>query len=290
MSLATPLEPSGASRAMEAAVHTPAPTHERVHSLLFGRIGCAVASSCGSLHSVNEDAHSALDVGGPLFVVADGVGGGAMATFASRQLVSLLHTHLDGQRLGPDEVRAAMLAADRVIAARIAESTRQPGAATVALCAPINAFASRWLVAWVGDCRVYECRAGAELPVHALTRDDTFAHLGETPTPGGSPDDPARMVGNGAVARANVLFADLAPGDGLLLCSDGVHKFVAPSEWAQWLKRPASLLQHCHELVGLARANGSTDDATALLVRREPLPSPRARWLRALVHPHRTPR
>jgi len=289
MSIITPLDP-GASQGLHRAAPAPRDLREVIHTLLFGRIACAAASSCGSVHAANEDAHSELAHGGPLFVVADGVGGGAMASLASRRLVSQLHAMLGGRRIGEDEVRAAMQAADRAIAERIAETTQQPGAATVALCAPVNAFASRWLIAWVGDCRVYHCSTAEGGAVRVLTRDDTFEHLGEAAPPGGSPDDPARMVGNGAVARANVTFAEMAPGDRLLVCSDGIHKFIAPREWQQVLARPGTLLQHCNELVAQARANGSTDDATVLLVRREPLSGHCTRWLRGFVHTDRTPR
>src|SRR6185295_10658791 len=139
-----------------------------------------------------------------------GVGGGAMAAMASRTLVAHLHAALEGRRIVGDAVRQALLDADRAIAERIAELTESPGAATVALCAPVNVFASRWLLAWVGDCRVYRLRAGSDAPIDALTQDDTFARLAETPPAGSTPDDPARMVGNGAVAQPNVAFASLA--------------------------------------------------------------------------------
>ncbi len=289
MSIITPLDPS-ASQGQRSTVPAPPDVREVIHTLLFGRVACAAASSCGSVHAVNEDAHSELARGSPLFVVADGVGGGAMASLASRRLVAHLHATLGGHRLGEGEVRAAIQAADRAIAERIAEVTQQPGAATMALCAPVNAFASRWLIAWVGDCRVYHCSTSDGGAVRALTRDDTFEHLGEQPPPGGSPDDPARMVGNGAVARANVTFAEIEQGDLLLVCSDGIHKFIAPKEWQRLLTRPATLPQHCDEIVAQARANGSTDDATVLLLRREPLAGHRTQWLRGLVHNDRTPR
>ena len=48
----------------------------------------ASASATGTRHTVNEDACSALERAGRLFVVADGVGGGAFAAFASRDLVA----------------------------------------------------------------------------------------------------------------------------------------------------------------------------------------------------------
>jgi hypothetical protein len=80
---------------------------------------------------------------------------------------------------------------------------------------------SRWLIAWVGDCRIYRLRATHDEPAELLTRDDTYRHLGEAPPPGGSPDDPARMVGNGAIADPNVASVQLGDGEMLVLCSDG---------------------------------------------------------------------
>jgi serine/threonine protein phosphatase PrpC len=252
---------------------------QSVHSTLFGRIASAVASSCGADHGVNEDAHSALDRSTAVFVVADGVGGGAMAAMASRRLVAHLHAALEIHGVAADTVRRAILDADRAIAHSIAQLTDAPGAATVALCAPINLLASKWLIAWVGDCRVYRFGAGDVQALRALTVDDSFEHLNEPPPPGSSADDPARMVGNGAVVRANVAFTDVGLGDMLVVCSDGVHKHLEAPEWSRVLNSQRGLLQRCEELIGAARANGSTDDATVLLVRRSGLSVPRMSWI-----------
>jgi len=236
----------------------------------FRAFEVAAASSCGSQHLVNEDAHSALAGAGRLFVVADGVGGGAMAQMASRMLVTRLHESLAADAIDAALVRRAMIDADRAVAAAIARATDRPGAATVVLCAPVDDFAARWLIAWVGDCRVYRLALGGEPGLDLLSRDDTFANLGEAPPPGGSLDDPARMIGNGAISAANVALHELARGDVLALCSDGVHKFVDVADWCRLLEGPGSLARRCDELVGLARANGSRDDATVLLLRRAP--------------------
>ncbi|HEX6705571.1 MAG TPA: SpoIIE family protein phosphatase [Albitalea sp.] len=277
MSLITPLEPGTPRRAPVQP-----DVHEALHSTAFARIASAVASSCGGVHRVNEDAHSPLGRS-TLFVVADGVGGGAMAAMASRTLVAHLHDTLDGARVTGDAVGQALLDADRAIAERIAELTEAPGAATVALCAPVNVFASRWLLAWVGDCRIYRLRAGRDEPIAALTQDDTFARLDETPPAGSTPDDPARMVGNGAVAQANVAFASLACNDVLAVCSDGVHKHLQASDWRRLLEGPGSLAQRCESLVAQARANASTDDATVLLVQRQDLSAAAPRWIARLA-------
>jgi protein phosphatase len=278
--LVTPLEPTSAHRP-RPRVALPAPARETSYRTAFGRVDAAVASSCGSLHERNEDAHSPAGHPALLFVVADGVGGGAMAETASRELVAHLHAELDGRRLDAHNVRRAMLGADRAIAGRIAQVTSAPGAATVVLCAPVNVLASKWLIAWVGDCRAYRLSGDGAPLLEALTQDDTFRNLDETPPAGGSPDDPARMVGNGATTGANVATRHLGSGDLLALCSDGVHKHVAPVELRRLLAQRIPLARRCEDLIALAAANGSTDDATVLVVQRTGFATARPSWLPA---------
>ena len=137
----------------------------------------------------------------------------------------------------------------------------------MALCVATDATFSQWLVAWVGDCRAYRIRRNTAT-AEALTTDDTYRHLGETPPRGGSLDDPARMVGNGAVDAPNVRAIDTAPGDTLILCSDGAHRHVSADELARIVSTRATLASRCERLVDHARSAGSHDDATVLLIER----------------------
>ena len=191
-----------------------------------------------------------------------------MAQTASRLLVAALHEALEAQPIDGERVAAAMLGADRTIAAAIARVTDRPGAATVALCAPLDVFAAKWLVGWVGDCRAYRWSPRQDGTIELLTRDDTFAHLGEAPPPGGAPGDPARMVGNGATTGANAVVVGLERGELLALCSDGVHKHLDDADWCRVLAAPLPLARRGDALVALARAQGSVDDATVLLLQR----------------------
>ena len=266
--LLTPIEPEPEREARRHAVSRGVQASEAFYPTASGRLAAAAASSCGPHHAANEDTHSALAGSGRLFVVADGVGGGAMAQLASRLLVAHLHEALRDGTPAAAAVAAAMLAADRVIAVAIARVTELPGAATVALCAPLDPAAASWLVAWVGDCRVYRWSPAASR-LECLTRDDSFGQLGEAPPPGGSADDPARMVGNGATGGANCALHTLAPRELLAVCSDGVHKYLDGADWRRALAEPRPLLQRCQALVARARANGSGDDATLLLVERQ---------------------
>lgn len=265
----TPLEPPPAGDMV--------PARSAAHHSAWARLEVAVATSCGRGHAQNEDAHSPLSLAGRLFVVADGVGGGAMAHTVSRLLVARLHRLLDDGRLSAERLRAAMQEADRVIARHIASRSDKPGAATVALCARANLRATRWYVAWVGDCRVYRIAAGGA-GAQLLTRDDSFGHLGETPPPGSHLDDPARMVGNGATSGANVALCTLAAGERLALCSDGVHKHVDTEALGRLLGAPGALAARCDAVLALARRHGSTDDATLMLVHHGGFAVPRLRW------------
>jgi serine/threonine protein phosphatase PrpC len=269
MELVTPLEPSPV-RGKQAPRERAMTTRQAVRLTRWVRLDLAAASARGRRREVNEDAHSALNGSAPLFVVADGVGGGAMAARASSELVHRLHGALDNHRIDAGKIRDAVLRADREVGRSIARHTEGAGAATVALCAGSGMLLSRWLIAWVGDCRVYRVRASGEEPAELLTVDDTYGHLSEEPPPGGSRDDPARMVGNGAVSSPNVDQVALHGGEMLVLCSDGIHKHVEPRELSRVLRENAPLARRCGRLLALARARGSRDDATVLVVRREP--------------------
>src|SRR5947207_15848382 len=138
--------PGGA--ASSPRVRAPQQRKERrnhaVRTTPWVRLEVAAASARARQREVNEDWHSALDGDAPLFVVADGVGGGAMAARASRELVSQLHAALDHRRIDGAAIRNALLRADREVGRSIANHTRASGAATVALCAGRGRTLSRW--------------------------------------------------------------------------------------------------------------------------------------------------
>jgi serine/threonine protein phosphatase PrpC len=278
MSLVTPREPA-LPRSHRASAQAMTATQQTQMMTRWSRLTIATATQCGEGHAVNEDSHSALTGISPVFVVADGVGGGALAAWASCQLVLRLHRALDRRHIDPALLRDALLEADRDIARGLAHRSAGPGAATVALCAGTGRLVSKWLLAWVGDCRAYRLGVAEDQPAELLTRDDTYRNFGEAPPAGGSPDDPARMVGNGAVASPNVAHADLGLGEVLLLCSDGVHKHVDEREMGRVLREQGGLAERCQRLVELARHGGSYDDATVLVVRRDPKSSAKLlRW------------
>ncbi len=152
MNLVTPYEPAFSQRDQSPRDGATTSGHA-VRETSWIRLEMAAASARGRRREVNEDWHSGFNGSAPLFVVADGVGGGAMAAQASRELVSRLHAALDGRRIDAPAIRDALLCADREVGRSIASVTGASGAATVALCAATDVLLSRWLIAWVSASR-----------------------------------------------------------------------------------------------------------------------------------------
>jgi protein phosphatase len=235
----------------------------------------AYASETGAEHAQNEDCCSHVpSAQTPTFCgVADGVGGGAHGEIASSAL--LIHCARASREVYRDPARLVewIGRADAEVRAAIGRRTARPGAATLAAAwFPAHGEAH---VVNVGDCRVYQLKPQRlRYAIERITQDQTYAALGLRPPANGHADDPARMVGAGAVGTPPVARVRIRERELLLLCSDGVHKFVADSEIADIIGKGLAdgrpLKTICAALVAAAKLNGGHDDASALLVQRQP--------------------
>ncbi|MFM8332601.1 MAG: PP2C family protein-serine/threonine phosphatase [Candidatus Methylumidiphilus sp.] len=239
-----------------------------------GGLEAAYASATGLHHVINEDccAHwPSADA--PVFcAVADGVGGGAHGNVASQALVA--HCAQAGREVYADRQRLAdwLRQGDAVVREAIARRGNRPGASTLVAAWFLSESCAH--VTNIGDCRAYRLsrKLWGGWRIEQITLDQTYANLDRSPPPGGSPDDPACMAGVGAVGPTKVLPVRLAAGELLLLCSDGLHKFVDDQSLAslcgEELGKGAGLAAVCQVLVATAKAQGSHDDVSALLVLR----------------------
>lgn len=235
----------------------------------------AYASEVGSSHAQNEDCCSHVPSGdAPHFCgVADGVGGGAHGEIASSALLQFCADAPREIYRDPVKLGIWLTQADAEVRAAIARRSQRPGAATLAAVWFVSSSAA--MVANVGDCRVYRLRPkDARCAIEQLTVDQTYATLLQQPPANGSANDPARMVGAGALGVPPIIRVRIRNHDLLLLCSDGVHKFVNDRQITLivngGLSEGRSLKRICASLVEAARSNGSQDDASALLVLRWP--------------------
>ena len=236
--------------------------------------------------------------------VADGVTHGAAGDVAA---LALCQHWLAGPRAGSDR-RDFLSAAETAVANALRQHTPEPGAATGAACW-LGADGHGWATR-VGDCQVLRASFGrgtaAALPawrVTPLMADQTYAlvypHLHPQRPPGTALNDaeadadaeaqqPARMVGCGSLGEPEWVALHLAPGELLLLASDGLHTALTPADWAAILQRhldspsdsqatlpqanatvPAAALQTLvADLLQTAVMRGSEDDITVLAVAR----------------------
>lgn len=209
-----------------------------------------------------------------LWVVADGLGGHRGGEIASHLAVDAVVCHWRTSPLPePRTVEGLFAAAQREILARQQED---PGLASMrttlvlALCR-----GTRFIWGHVGDSRCYQLRNCA---VHHQTRDHSvpqaLADAGEI-SPGeirghgdrnillralGNPDGVAPAIPEGT--------ADLAPGDALLLCSDGFWEYVTENEIVADLAKsagPEEWLERM-EVRLLSRSGEKHDNYTAIAV------------------------
>ncbi|MBG0565852.1 PP2C family protein-serine/threonine phosphatase [Actinoplanes aureus] len=228
------------------------------------RLTGAAGSVVGVRYRENYDVLH-LDAGRPLAVVADGMGDGPGSRAAGRTAVdvfvrrSVLGPYPECLRSAVAEVQQAVRAAGRGL----------PGLTGCTLTAFVAdpADGTGWLVQ-LGDSRAYRLRDGL---LELLTVDHTVAWLGLVN--GWYAADSAqaqtdryrltRYAGHPGAPEADLLNVSLRPGDGYLLCTDGVADQVS-------YQRVAEVLQADRDPVATLlddTLRTGADNATAVFLR-----------------------
>lgn len=218
----------------------------------------------GLVRTGNED--SAF-VGPTCLLVADGVGGGAAGEVASATAAYAVAATVLGQEGDPNDVltRAVEMAQAQVAAGVAADPARTGMATTLtAVLTDGRTFA----LAHLGDSRGYVYSRGV---LSRVTRDHTYVQdlLDEGRI--GSLDaaqHPWRNVVlrtvDGTGGRADLLTLHLAPGDRVLLASDGLTDLVGEDEIADILGRRADD-DAVAALIAAALSRGGRDNVTCVL-------------------------
>ncbi len=248
------------------------------------RLTCVARTDPGRRRENNEDSFCIREDLG-LFLVADGMGGHVAGEIASRLVVEEVARFIaatapagDGPGGRParasageagDRLRAALVEANRKLAVRVAGDASLHGMATtaVALLAAGEALA----LAHVGDSRAYRYRAPR---LARLTRDHSWVEeqiRAGLLTPDAARRHPWRHVVTRAIAGTadldvEVMALTVAPGDRVLLCSDGLSSVVSDDGIAAVLREDRPPDDVCGELVRRANAAGGPDNVTVVLV------------------------
>jgi serine/threonine protein phosphatase PrpC len=242
----------------------------------------------GTLHKVLEVQQTSLEAteafehftrtDARILLVADGVGGVSGGRRASQTAVHTLATYI-GQTAGcyydfDVEQEEEFLQRLEHALGRAHEAVRSLGgrstgpATTVTLAVIIGA---RVYLAHVGDSRAYHFRAGR---LRQVTRDQT---MGDFLTNEGVITDAQAELGGlknvlasaigGPEMLPSIGILDLAAGDALLLCSDGLTKHVTDDAIREVLASPATPEMACRTLVDAALAGGGSDNVTVVVAR-----------------------
>ena len=239
-------------------------------------------TDAGKIRTKNQDALAVCeDVG--LFAVSDGMGGQAAGHVAARTAVGVLQREMRAaahlvqvaaRTFGAIEpVRDALVHAFQTACQEVWElgRTRPDATGVSATLTAVVVAGSRAVLAHVGNSRLYMLRSGV---LHRMTGDHTVA--AELAAAGAiTPDRIAshpyrnaltRSVGRQAAVEADVLMFDVLPGDRLLLCTDGLVRYVEEGDWLAEELGQSDIETLPERLVARANDAGGRDNVTCVAV------------------------
>jgi protein phosphatase len=238
----------------------------------------ALLTDVGRVRQNNEDAIEEDRERG-LVVLADGMGGYQAGEVASRLAVS---TILDAMRKGGDRrprtaaaaLRDAVEQANRVILDAAGNHPQYSGMGTTVVACLADG--ERFVIAWVGDSRLYRLRGGALMQLtrdHSLVQElvDHGHYTLEQAQQLMSKNIVTRALGVEAQVQVDVVETDGQKGDLLLLCSDGLSDMLDDASLRTILKRTADDPDTtARALIDQANARGGKDNISVILVHVRP--------------------
>lgn len=226
-------------------------------------------SDVGRVRRQNEDSFAVREDLG-LWVVADGMGGAAAGEVASAIAVDVIARETEGGAA----LDAAIAEANHAILDAAESGRGRAGMGCTVVAARFSG--PDYTVAWVGDARAYLWGDGLKRLSHDHSRVQELLDAGMIS------DEEARrhpqrsvitrVLGgpDGTAAAPEQVSGSLQPGQGLLLCSDGLTSEVADEDIARVLngglasKRDGEAA--VDRLISLALDRGGSDNVTVVLV------------------------
>lgn len=264
----------GHEAAATAARYSPQPTGMDIEFTQLSDLGRVREGNEDYLGYLQPSSPEEVRAHGWLFALADGVGGHDFGEVASRTAVEALLAGFRESSAG--QLHTTLLtslvrtANTRVLDAGHLASPSGPAMATTVVACALRY--DRAVVAHVGDSRCYLVRRGE---ARVLTRDHTVANeqvrLGLL-----SSKDAAeaatrhllsRSLGSELTVNVEVAEHQVLAGDVLVLCSDGLHASVTPSEIAAVTGHGGDLRAAAQRLVDVANQRDGSDNISLQLVR-----------------------
>lgn len=250
---------------------TSAQSNDRRRAVTKGDHCCGI-SDVGLVRPGNEDAFFVAPEQG-LLVVADGLGGHAAGEIASALAIDSICATVDNHNEQHDSVALldhAFAEADGAVHEHARTNPECSDMGATLIVAIIRG--DELNLAHVGDVRAYHWRDGNLV---RLTQDHTA--VGRLLRAGLIEEDAARhhparnqvhqAIGGNQAVKPEHVQVSLAPGDRLLLCSDGLWDEVSHADIAAVLADSTPAFHLATRLVDKAIAAGGNDNITAVVYR-----------------------
>ncbi len=204
---------------------------------------------------------------GRLFVLADGVGGLTGGDLASQYAVSTIISSYYAQVSGdpPDRLARAIAEANNVIFSEGQEHVPPQIMATTVVAAVVRG--DELVIGNVGDSPAYLMRGGH---TRQLTQDHTLANQRQEeglPLPDGDPAGHklVRALGSQPAVKVDIITGRLRDGDIVVLCSDGLTRYMPPDE----IEQVATALPPdaaVRQLIATANQRGGADNVSVIVL------------------------
>ena len=220
----------------------------------------------GRVREVNEDS-ILTDPTGIFWAIADGMGGYGHGEAASEIVIDHLSEMPDEGEARP-QIESLITAANQDIQARAVELGADVMGATVVA---LRLGPTSGQLAWVGDCRAYNCRGGS---IQQLTRDHTVVEelvrdgllAPESAKGHASSNVVTRAVGAEPVVEIDHLSVPLRAGDRLVLCSDGLTACLEDADILKHLTEADDPDAACRFMVAAALDAGAPDNVSVIVI------------------------
>jgi len=228
-------------------------------------------SDSGCVRPNNED-YFISDKKSGIFILADGMGGANAGEYASRLSAEMLYEYLLHlpDRDGLEAFEQGFLEANLAVCQASRANPELHGMGTTLLAAR-GVGAHSLQIGSVGDSRAYLSSKDA---LALITQDQTWvAEVGSLLglTAEALKRHPMRHVLTMAVGTVEDLrvrshVVQMAAGDQVLLCSDGLHGVLEEDLLQKTLISEKTLAQKCHYLIDAAKQEGGPDNITVVLI------------------------
>ncbi len=227
----------------------------------------------------NEDT---IFVGDRVFVVCDGMGGHQAGEVASKMATDSIAEFVARSQEDPDltwpfgydpemsgdgnRLTNGIKLANRTVFRSSTSTDEHRGMGTTVVAVIVSPSRPEVTYGHVGDSRIYLIRGDTMVQ---LTKDDSWASLAGDEDEDASPmkNVLTKALGIREEVDFPVVTREVAPGDTLLLCSDGLSNMMSDEAILDVVMANDDLGEACRQLVAGANAGGGRDNVSALLVR-----------------------